>query len=152
MAVMRRIQRRKYAELADIVQRVVADSTLPEVLQAIPVLAACDAFLVALDADVVDDEISDGFRAAIDQLMQSGTAVSQHPEVQQAAQAARALDGLTDMDELLALRDALAGELNTINRCHEENGFFPDMCLVSRLEPRDTGCMTCKDYMSPVAH
>jgi hypothetical protein len=126
---MRRIQRRKYAELADIIKRVVADSTVPEMLQALPVIEACDAFLLALDIDVLDEEISNGFLAAIDHLMQSGTAISQHPEVLQAAQAARALNDFTAMDELHALRDALAGELNTIYRCHEENGFFPDICL-----------------------
>jgi hypothetical protein len=152
LAVMRRIQRRKYAELADVIKRVVADSTLPEVLQALPVIEACDAFLAALAADVLDDVISNGFLAAIDQLMQSGTAISQHPEVLQAAQAARALNDFSDLDELYALRDALAGELDRIYTCAEENGFFPDMCLVSRLEPRDTGCMTCKDYVSSAAH
>jgi hypothetical protein len=81
LAVMRRIQRRKYAELADIIKSVVADSTVPEMLQALPVIEACDAFLAALAADILDEAISNGFLAAIDQLMQSGTKCAHAPLV-----------------------------------------------------------------------
>jgi hypothetical protein len=116
-------QRGKYAELADTIKGAAKQLTKSELLEVYYAIEACDVFLHALEVDKLAPETAAGFQEAIDQLMHSGTAITQNDDVIEAFADACAVTESSDMDWLCALRDMLAAKLTEIG-VSERTAFF----------------------------
>lgn len=122
--------RGKCVDLANAIKSVVVLHSEPEPLKVYPAIKAGDALKRALETGTLAEQVADAFLTAIDAVMDSGTATSQHPDVIHARQEANAAKACSDMERMQALRNLLTAKLEAIELSVVEEGFFPDLLLV----------------------